>query len=151
MLLAIRDRVMGVVGWIILVLLFITFAFFGLDSYLQSTAENYAARVNDVKIGASSHQRAYDQLVARMRQMLGDAWDPEQFDESVLKSRALERLINDEVILQTAEQEGFAASDNLVASQITTVEEFKKDGVFSKDRYAQILRYQGMSPAEFEW
>lgn len=151
MLLAIRDRVMGVVGWIILVLLFITFAFFGLDSYLQSTAEDYAAKVNDVKISSSQQQRAYEQQVARLRQVLGDAYDPGRFDEATLKSTVLQKLINEELIQQTADSEGFTASDSLVAAQISAVEEFKQDGVFSKERYAQILRYQGMSPGEFEW
>ncbi len=151
MLLAIRERIMGVVGWVILGLLFVTFAFFGLNSYLTSSAANYAARVNDAEIGADQHQRAYEQLVARMRQMLGEAYDPEQLDESLLKSSALTKLINEELILQAADDEGFAASDRLVAAQISAVEEFRKDGVFSKDRYAQILRYQGMSPRQFEW
>jgi peptidyl-prolyl cis-trans isomerase D len=151
MLLAIRERIMGVVGWIVLGLLFVTFAFFGLNSYLTSSAENYAARVNDTKISAGQHQRAYEQLVTRMRQMLGGSYDHEQFDESMLKSNALKRLINEELILQTAKDEGFAASDRLVAAQISSVDEFKKDGVFSKDRYKQVLRYQGMSPGEFEW
>ena len=50
MLLAIRERVMGVVGWILLGILFIAFAFFGLNSYMQSSAVNYAAVVNDVEI-----------------------------------------------------------------------------------------------------
>jgi peptidyl-prolyl cis-trans isomerase D len=151
MLLAIRERIMGVVGWIVLGLLFVTFLFFGLNSYLTSSAENYAARVNDAEISPAEHQRAYEQLVARMRQMLGEAYDPEQFDESLLKSNALTKLINEELILQTADDEGFAASDRLVAAQISAVEEFKKDGVFSKERYAQMLRYQGMSPGQFEW
>jgi peptidyl-prolyl cis-trans isomerase D len=151
MLLAIRERVMGVVGWIVLGLLFVTFAFFGLNSYLTSSADNYAARVNDTKISAGQHQRAYEKLVARMRQMLGGNFDPEKFDESSLKANALQRLISEELILQTADDEGFAVSDRQVAAQISSVEEFKKDGVFSKDRYRQVLRYQGMSPGEFEW
>jgi peptidyl-prolyl cis-trans isomerase D len=141
---------MGVVGWIILGLLFVAFAFFGLNSYLTSSAEDYAAKVNDIKISNSQHQRAYEQLVARMRQMLGGSYDPEQFDESMLKSNALKKLINDQLILQAAGDEGFAASEQLVAAKIRSVEEFRKDGVFSKERYKQILRYQNMNPSEFE-
>ena len=50
MLLAIRERIMGFLGWVILGLIFIAFAFWGLDSYLQSSVASYAARVNDVEI-----------------------------------------------------------------------------------------------------
>jgi peptidyl-prolyl cis-trans isomerase D len=151
MLLAIRERVMGVVGWVVLGLLFITFIFFGLNSYLKTSVEDYAARVNDTKISPAQQQIAYEQLVERMRQALGDAYDPKNIDESVLKSNALKKLINDELILQAADSVGFAASEQQVAAQISSVEGFRKDGVFSKERYEQILRYQGMSPGQFEW
>ncbi len=50
MLLAIRERVMGLVGWILLGILAIAFSFFGLDWYMRSDSRVYAASVNDVDI-----------------------------------------------------------------------------------------------------
>ena len=50
MLMAIRDRVMGIVGWLLLGALFIAFAFFGLNSYFTSSGKTYAAKVNGVEI-----------------------------------------------------------------------------------------------------
>ena len=67
MLLAIRERVMGVVGWILLGVLFIAFAFFGLNSYMRSSAVTYAAVVNDVEITPRQQQRAYQNLRSRMQ------------------------------------------------------------------------------------
>ena len=151
MLLAIRERVMGVVGWIILVFLFIAFAFFGLNSYLQSTAVDYAAKVNDEEIPQARVKLVYDQLAARMRSALGDRYSATFSDETLLRKAALERVINDVLVMQSARDLGFTASDRLVASNISGVEEFKKDGVFSKDRYRQILSYQGMTPSQFEY
>ena len=59
MLLAIRERIMGFLGWVILGLIFIAFAFWGLDSYLQSSTVTYAARVNDAEISSRQldHER----------------------------------------------------------------------------------------------
>jgi peptidyl-prolyl cis-trans isomerase D len=151
MLLAIRERIMGVVGWIILGILFVTFAFFGLNSYLQSSAANYAAAVNDQEISLARHQRAYQQLRTRMADMLGENFDPSQLDEDILKANALQQLINEELLLQAADSEGFAASNQLVAAQINAIDAFREDGVFSKALYERVLGYQGIRPSEFEY
>ena len=50
MLQAMRDRVMGVLGWIVIGLIIITFALFGLGSYLQDSGQVFVAKVNDVEI-----------------------------------------------------------------------------------------------------
>jgi peptidyl-prolyl cis-trans isomerase D len=151
MLLAIRERVMGVVGWILLGILSIAFAFFGLNSYMQSSAVTYAALVNDVEITPRQQQRAYQNLRSRMQELMGDAYDPAMLDEAALKSAALQQLINEELLLQAAEREGFAASDQQVAARINAIDAFKTDGVFSKEKYNRLLNLQGMSPPGFEW
>ncbi|MDX1696974.1 MAG: SurA N-terminal domain-containing protein [Thiohalobacterales bacterium] len=151
MLLAIRERIMGVLGWIILGLIFIAFAFWGLDSYLQSSAVNYAASVNDVEIPLRQHDLAYQQLRERMREALGNNMERAGFTEEKLRASSLERLISDELMIQAADSAGFAVADQIVAAEINSVEAFRKDGVFSKERYQQVLGYQGMSPGRFEW
>jgi len=150
MLLAIRERIMGVVGWIILGILFVAFAFFGLNSYLQSDAANYAAAVNDQEITLARHQRAYQQLRTRMADMLGDNFDAAQLNEDILKANALQQLINEELVLQAADAEGYAASNQLVAARINSIDAFKENGVFSKTLYERVLGYQGIGPANFE-
>jgi peptidyl-prolyl cis-trans isomerase D len=151
MLLAIRERVMGVVGWILLGILFIAFAFFGLNSYMQTSAVNYAAVVNDVEITPRQQQRAYQNLRSRMQELMGDAYNPAMLDETALKAAALQQLINEELLVQAADSEGFAASDQQVAMQINAIDAFKQDGVFSKEKYSRVLNLQGMTPAGFEW
>lgn len=150
MLLAIRERIMGFLGWVILGILFIAFAFFGLNSYLQTDAVSYAAVVNGEEIGLARLQRAYETLRTRMEEQLGDSYDPAMLDEKVLKANALQQLITQRLILQAADSAGFAASNEQVALKISTVDAFKENGVFSKERYEQVLGYQGIRPAEFE-
>ena len=150
MLLAIRERIMGVVGWVILGILFVAFAFFGLNSYLQGNAANYAAAVNDQEISLARHQRAYQQLRTRMADMLGQNFDVAQLNEDILKANALQQLINEELLLQAADAEGYAASNQLVAAQINAIDAFKEDGVFSKTLYERVLGYQGIRPQNFE-
>jgi peptidyl-prolyl cis-trans isomerase D len=152
MLMAIRDRVMGIVGWLLLGALFITFAFFGLNSYFTSTAKTYAADVNGVEIGIPQYQRAYQQMRARIQKLMGEAFNPAMIDEAALKKKALQELIREQLLLQEAQDDGYAVSKQLVAAQISAVPAFKgEDGNFSAAKYRDILRMQGMTPAQFEW
>lgn len=150
MLLAIRERIMGVVGWVILGFLVVAFAFFGLNSYLQTDAVTYAAVVNGEEISQAQHQRAYERLRRSMEEQLGQAFDPALLNDGLLKANALQQLINQTLVLQAADAAGFSASNEQVAAKISAIEAFRDNGVFSKEKYEQILGYQGIRPAEFE-
>ena len=93
MLMAIRERVMGLLGWVLLGALFITFAFFGLNSYFTSNAKSFAASVNDVEIPLSEQQRAYQSLRKTVQEQLGQNYNPALINEEMLKHNALEQLV----------------------------------------------------------
>ena len=150
MLLAIRERIMGFLGWVILGILFVAFAFFGLNSYLQDDVSSFAAVVNGEEISQAQYQQAYDQLRRKMEQQLGESFDPALLDENMLRAGSLQQLINQTLLIQAADSEGFAASNEQIALSINAVDAFKEDGVFSKDKYEQVLGYQGIRPAGFE-
>jgi peptidyl-prolyl cis-trans isomerase D len=86
-----------------------------------------------------------------MQELMGDAYNPAMLDEEALKAAALQQLINEELLLQAAESGGFAASDQQVAMRLNSIDVFKQDGVFSKEKYSRVLNLQGMSAAGFEW
>jgi len=151
MLMAIRERVMGLLGWVLLGALFITFAFFGLNSYFTSNAGTYAASVNDVEITHSEQQRAYQSLRDTLQQQLGQNYNPALIDEEVLKTNALEQLIRQQLLLQAAAADGFAVSKELVAARINSIPAFREGDVFSVEKYQRVLRLQGITPSEFEW
>lgn len=150
MLQALRDRVMGVLGWFVIGLITITFALFGLGSYLQDHSQLYAARVNDVEIAPRELQMAYQNQRARMEQMLGDAFDPALINDQMLKQQALENLIGQELLLQAARADGMTVSDALLAARIHAVPAFQSDGRFDQERYQNLLAQQGLVPAGFE-
>lgn len=150
MLLAIREKVMGILGWIVLGFLFVAFAFFGLNSYLQSSAVNYVARINDVDITPRQFQNARNAMLSKLQQALGAAFDPARIDDRMIRASTIDQLVNDELVVQAAQHEGYSASERQIAERIKHIDSFQKDGAFSKERYVQMLRYQGISPAEFE-
>lgn len=150
MLQALNEKITGWLGWIIIGLIIVTFALFGLGSYLQDKARAYAARVNDVEISTQQLQRAYQQQRARLERMLGDAYDPARIDEDLLRKRALDVLIQRVLLLQEAERQGLTISDAYLAAFIHAIPELQEDGKFSKKRYQRILFQQGLTPAAFE-
>jgi len=151
MLQAIRNRAMGLLGWIVIGLIIITFALFGLGSYLQDKSQVFVAKVNEVEISPRELQLAYQQQRARMEQMLGDAYNPALIDDQMLKQTALNGLIQRQLLLQAAQKDGMLVSDQLLVAQIHAVPAFREDGSFSEEKYQRLIRQQGRLPAEFEY
>lgn len=150
MLQAMRDKVMGWLGWIIIGLIIVTFALFGLGSYLQDKTRVFAAKVDDVEITPRDLAAAYQQQRAQLEEMLGDNFKPGLIDDQALKRRALDTLINRSLLLQAARSDGMAVSDQLLAATIHAIPAFQVDGEFSEELYQQFLMQRGATAAGFE-
>jgi len=150
MLLAIRERIMGVVGWVLLGLLTIAFSFFGLNSYLTGGSSSYAASVDGVDITQQQYQRAYQNIKGQMETMLGANYNPALIDEEYLRRTALESLIVNQLLMAESSNQKFAISDQLIAKTLNDEEAFKEDGLFSRKKYERTLRLQSVSPQNYE-
>ena len=151
MLQAIHDRVTGWIAWIIIGLIIVVFALWGVDSYLRNEAKVYAAKVNDVEISTSEYRLAKQQQTQRMRAMLGEQFNPDIANTPEFKSAVLDRLIEEELLVQAATDVGLAASDAYLAARIQSIPEFQgEDGKFSQERYQRLLAQQGLTVPAFE-
>lgn len=142
MLQAIRNRAQGIFAWIILILICVPFALWGIQNYLDSGKELPVAVVGDRDIFERDVNRVYEQSLANLVG-LG------QYDEAELKREALNRLIKEEVITQNAQDKGLAVSDEDVRAFIQTLPYFQTDGKFDKEKYRLMLSSQGLSAAQF--
>jgi len=150
MLQAIHDRVTGWIAKIIVGLIIIVFALWGVDSYLKNDARIFAAMVNDVEITVPEYRFAKQQQVQRMRNMLGEQFDSGLVNTAEFKSAVLNRLVEEELLVQAAIKAGFAISDGLLAAQIHAIPDFQEDGKFSQEKYQQLLSQQGLNAQRFE-
>lgn len=142
MLQAIRDRAQGIFAWVMLILIGVPFALWGIQNYLDVGKEKPAAEVGGHEISDRDVSRVYEQSMASLVD-LGD------IDEKQLRHEALERLIRDEVIAQAAQERNLIISDEDVRSYIQTAPYFQTDGKFDKDKYKAMLAGQGLNPAGF--
>ena len=136
---------------IILALLIVPFAFFGVDSYFQRDAATPAVAT----VGGAEITRAeYDELLRlqqeNMRQQMGRGFDPAIFDSPEVRYALVEQLVAQRLLRQRAADERFRVTDADVTRAIGEIEPFRVDGQFSPDRYRALLRQRNKTPAMFE-
>ncbi len=152
MLLDLRDGIRNSkwLKYLLVTVICIPFALFGIGSYFSGGGPDYAAKVNGEKVSLGAFQNAYQTENARMRQMFGGQI-PEGFNSvSMIGNQAMNSVITQEVLRQSTVDNGFAVSDESVASNLFAIEAFNVDGKFDPERYQMQLQSMGVSAAEFE-
>jgi len=147
---SIRDRLTGIIAIFIFAILIIPFAFVGVSSYFTSDAVNAVAVVNDQEITANEFNQGFQNYRRRMQSQLGTAFDPEQFDQAIVRREFLDRMIDEELLAQVSLDAGLAVSNEALAQTIRSLPAFQVDGEFNSDVYQASLSAQGLTPRQFE-
>lgn len=145
----IREKIQGWIAWVIVGLLIIPFALWGINEYFGTGGGLVAATVNGTEIDQREFQQAFYEQRSRMQEMLGGQYDSRIFDPQ-LRQRVINELVERELLLQNADAMGYRVSDANVAATIRSFDVFQENGVFSPELYRQQLQAQGQSPAVFE-
>jgi peptidyl-prolyl cis-trans isomerase D len=150
MLQAIRERAQGWLAWVIVALISIPFALWGIQSYLGVGGEPFVAKVNGVEITDRDLSRRTQQARIELRERLGEAYDPALFEEGRLRAEILDDMIRQTLLLDTSNRIGMRVSDEEVRVQILSEPAFQRDGRFDREAYERLLQLQGLSPTQFE-
>jgi peptidyl-prolyl cis-trans isomerase D len=142
MLQAIRDRAQGFFAWVLLILIGVPFALWGIQNYFDSGRESPVAVVGDRDIFERDVTRVYEQALANLP-------PGSDFDEKHLKRQTLDRLIDEELIGQAAIRTRLHVGDDAVRQLIETLPYFQTDGKFDKEKYKTMLASQNMAPGQF--
>lgn len=146
----IRDRAQGWVAWFIVGLISIPFALWGLNSYVTGPSDQVVAEVNGEEIQQSEMQRSIRQYRDQMRNMLGDEYNPEQFQGSQIRNDILDQLIEQRLLTSASDNIGQQAPDGYVAEYIRQTPAFQVDGEFDSEQYNMVLARAGYSPGQYE-
>ncbi len=150
MLQTLREKTTGWVAVLILIVLAVPFAFFGVENYFQQQVPTYVAKVDTVEISQDQFRQRFEEYRNRMRQMLGERYDAREFDTPIVKRQVLESLIDEEVLRQAAEKHGLVVSPATLQKEIAAIDVFHVDGRFSPEQYRQVLSGANMNPRTFE-
>jgi peptidyl-prolyl cis-trans isomerase D len=150
MLQYIRSNVQGTMAKIIVAIIIVPFAIFGIESLVGRGGDAAAAVVNGEKIGEAELTRMIRQQQQRLLASMGEQIDPSMLDESRLRQPALESLITRELLKQHVEALGFGYAEPAVDRMLTSLPQFQEEGRFSPERYRTVVRESGYLPAEFK-
>ena len=136
---------------IILALVILPFAFFGIDSYFRGgSGGDSVATVGDYKISQNEFTQSLRERQDMLRRVSGDRVDPALLDSPELRFSVIENLVQQRLLVDRALRAGLIVTDRQVQDVVGTVDAFKEEGKFSYARYEELLRAQGMTPLVFE-
>jgi peptidyl-prolyl cis-trans isomerase D len=137
---------------VILALISLPFAFFGVDYYFRDTARTgEIATVAGSRITQAEFDNTLREQQERMRQALGRNFDPAVFDDPEVRYSLLDGLIGQRLLQEQARRGRFNVSDEQLRQFISEIPAFQEGGKFSQARYEQLLAMQNppRSPIEF--
>jgi len=138
------------VMWFVIITFIGTLFYWGMGTRADSGNPGVLATVGDTRILRSEYAEAYKQQEEFLRRIYGQQADARLFEAMNLRQRVLEDLINRVLILQEAERAGVTVTEGELVAEIKATPVFATDGKFSRERYLELLRANGLTPETFE-
>ncbi|WP_461482140.1 SurA N-terminal domain-containing protein [Porticoccus sp.] len=144
-----RDNLHGAAKGILIAIIIVPFALFGVDAiFLSGSAVEEAANVN----GESITELRLQQAVALQKQQILNRYqniDPSMVSEDQLRGPVLQQLVRQKVVEQSALDQGMGIDKKTVYRLLMEVPDFQTDGKFDTERYEFVLRQMGYSPSSY--
>ncbi|MCX7042916.1 MAG: SurA N-terminal domain-containing protein [Gammaproteobacteria bacterium] len=161
MLQSIREKTSGWIAVVILGLVILTMAFFGIESYVTGSVDNYAARIEGPakflgyggqvrEITSAEFRERFDRVRQQERTAKGEAFDPTAFESLQKKREVLDQLVDEALLGLVAEKEGLVLPKSAVQKEIMGIQAFHMAGRFDPKQYQLVLGAQNMTPLQFE-
>ncbi len=143
MLQSIREKVEGWFATLVLGLITVPFALWGINSYFDGDSKIHVADANGVKISADNYRSALDQQRRSIQKYLGKNFQPSLIETPEFKLRVAEQLVQEVLVTQAAHDQGYRVSDDQLAQLIKEDPTFQRDGKFDPGLYQTLLRRSG--------
>ena len=148
MLGSIKEKTKGWVAYLIVGLITIPFALFGINEYFTGASNVVVASINDNDITQEEFLSEFQPQQRRLQQNLAEKYDSE-FD-TVLKQSVLNQMIDRRLLDNLAEKLSYATTQGELSAIISMNDLFIENGKFSIDRYKQLLRLNGYTTKQYE-
>lgn len=151
MLQTIRDKTQGWIATVIIAVVCLTFALWGVHYYLQGNNQTttYVAKVNGKQITAQQFTQAYQLMQQQQQQILGANYSNDAQVQDAIKHTILKQLIEQTLLTQDLEKQHYSVSNTDVTDMIVNLPAFQEEGQFSQVRFNQILQLSGFTPQQF--
>lgn len=151
MLETIRSASQTWLAKIILALITIPFALWGVESYIStSPGQNTVASVGDEKISSIEFNNAVRNQLDQFRAQFGKEIDASIMDNPEMRKSVLDQLIDQRLLVKAVKSSNLTVSDEALRDWISKEPSFQENGAFSAVRYQSMLQGRGSSAASFE-
>ncbi|WP_454721018.1 MULTISPECIES: SurA N-terminal domain-containing protein [Cupriavidus] len=141
---------------LLLVLVFPSFVFFGVESYSRFMDSSHdAAKVDGRAITTQEVDNVVRDQSERMRQALGPNYDPRQFEGALARQQVLDQLILQRVVANDVANKHLTVSDAAIQQAIYSIPAIaslpkQADGRLDPKAYLALLAQQGLTPEQLE-
>ncbi len=148
MLDSIRRKTKGWVAYLIVGLISIPFALFGISEYFRGTSNVVVAIVNGDEILKEDFLLNFNTQKRRVQESLGDQYTPES--DNLIKQSTIKNMVSQTLLSQFAQKLGYATTIGELQALIRANQNFQVDGQFSLEKYKQLLKLNGYNNATYE-
>jgi peptidyl-prolyl cis-trans isomerase D len=136
-----------IVRWLFILFLVVPFGLFGIDAYLNRTSAGEAfATVGPARISSYEYEQAVRKQADIYRQQFRGQFDSSIMENPEVKRAVLDQLVAEKLLAIGSEQAGIRIPDKALAERIAAEPFFQENGQFSKQRYEELARSQGLTP-----
>ena len=148
MLSNIRNKSKGWIAYLIIGLITIPFALFGIQSYIGSSSNSIIASVDGEEILLTTYYTKLNLEQRNLQQQYGSNYSTEI--DTALRQMLIEGMIQEKLLEHYANSLELVTLDEEVRAFILSNELFQVGGVFSEERYNQLLRLNSYTPLSYE-
>jgi peptidyl-prolyl cis-trans isomerase D len=126
----------------------VPFALFGIQQYLGGSSNSVIAIVDGEDISLTTYYQELNTQQRNLQQQLGSSYSAEI--DNALRQTLIDTLINEKLLENFTNSMKLVTLDEEVRSLIQSNPVFQVDGIFSEDRYIQLLRLNNFTPLGYE-
>ena len=151
MLETIRNATKTCVAKVILALITIPFAMWGVESYIQpQVGQDTVAMVGGEKINAAELNEAVRVQLEQFKRQFGPSIDASIMDNPQMRQSILDQLIDQRLFAKASKVTGVKVSDAALRDRILNETSFQEEGKFVAARYETFLKSSSQTAPMFE-
>jgi peptidyl-prolyl cis-trans isomerase D len=145
-----KNSAQNVVVWILMALLVVGLAGFGVDGFLSQRAASIGS-VGSREISTQTYMRALQDAMRAAEREQGQAMPIARALSTGLDQQVRAQLVTQAALEAEADRIGIAVGDENVMRTVTAINAFRgPGGAFDRDTYRFALENAGLTPARFE-
>ena len=146
-----RSKTSMVFAWLIVFILVIGLAGFGIQDVLRSSGTNEVATFGNQKVSSDDYVRMIQQETRSLSQRFGTQLSFSQAQGLGVAQVALQKLISSAILDQAVADLGFSQSDNFLKDSIQNNPAFGDiAGRFDPQKYEDVLLNVNLQPSQYE-